>query len=40
MNLDIFTSFNSIVTKKTTHLETEDEQATNLITNFCLLDDE
>ena len=40
VNLDIFTSFNSIVTKKTTHLETEDEQATNLITNFCLLDDE
>lgn len=37
VNLDTFTSFNSIVTKKTTQLE---EQPTNLITNFCLLDDE
>lgn len=39
VNLDTFTSFNSIVTKKTTK-STEIEEPTNLITNFCLLDDE
>jgi superfamily II DNA or RNA helicase len=37
VNLDTFVSINSIITKKTTQLE---EPSTNLITNFCLLDDE
>ena len=40
VNLDTFTSINSIITKKTTNKIIETEQPTNLITNFCLLDDE
>lgn len=38
VNLDTFTSFSSIVTKKTTK-PIDVEPKTNLITNFCLLDD-